>query len=251
MPAYSATGVVLHTHPLGEADRIVVILASDGRQIRAVARGSRKGTSRLSGRMRPYVVADLLLATGRTFDVVSEAEVVQSHDALAEDLDRGAAAGAVTELAERVSAEGDPEPRVYELTVATLEALVAASSDRSLILTAAYYAKALAMHGWRPQLGSCVACGTPTPQGGYLSAGEGGVLCAACAGRDPLAPGLPAPMQALLAQLIARTLAELAAADVDPALVRGALLMLREFAVFHLGTRLRAVDFLLGLNGPL
>jgi len=250
MAAYSATGVVLRTYPLGEADRIVVLLASDGRQIRAVAKGSRKGTSRLSGRMRPYVVAELLVATGRSLDVVSEAEVLDAHDALSDDLDRGAGAGAVCELAERLSSEGELEPRVYELTVATLDALVDAPAGSGTLLIAAYYAKALAMHGWRPQLGVCVECGVATSAGGYLSASEGGVLCAACAGRDPLAPSLGAPVQQLLVELIGSTLVQLAGADYDPAVVREALLLLRDFAVFHLGARLRAIDFLLGLSAP-
>ena len=250
MPAYSATGVVLRTYPLGEADRIVVVLTSEGRQIRAVAKGSRKGTSRLSGRMRPYVVAELLLATGRSLDVVSEAEVLEAHEALSEDLDRGAAAGALSELAERMSSEGDLEPRIFELTVATLDAVVATPPEQSLLLVAAYYAKALAMHGWKPQLGTCVACGVPTEAGGYLSAAEGGVLCASCGGRDAVAPSLSAPMQALLAELITATLADLAARPHDAALVRDALLLLREFATFHMGARLRAIDFLLALADP-
>ena len=250
MPAYSTTGVVLRTYPLGESDRIVVVLASDGRQIRAVAKGSRKGTSRLSGRMRPSVVAELLLATGRSLDIVSEAEVLEAHDALTEDLDRGAAAGALSELAERMSAEGDLEPRIFDLTVATLDAVVAAPPEQSLLLAAAYYAKALAMHGWKPQLATCVACGVPTEAGGHLSAGEGGVLCASCRGRDPVAPSLSGPVQTLLAELITARLADLTARPHDAALVRSALLLLREFATFHLGTRLRAIDFLLGLADP-
>jgi DNA repair protein RecO (recombination protein O) len=193
-------------------------------------------------------VADLLLATGRTLDVITEAEIVDAHDTLNEDLDRGAAAGAVSELAERLSTDGDLEPRVYDLTVATLDAVVAAQPGQSALLVAAYYAKAMSMHGWRPQLGVCVACGTSTERGGYLSAGEGGMLCGSCAGQDPLAPAVSEPQQALLGELIGSTLADIVGTPRDPALVRSALLILRDFAVYHLGSRLRAIDFLLGLG---
>ena len=248
MPAYAVTGVVLRTYKLGEADRIVVILAEDGRQVRAVAKGSRKTTSRLAGRMRPYVVSRLLIATGRSLDVISEAEVIESHEALALDLDRGAGAGAVCELAERLSSDGDPEPRIYALTAATLDALADVPPEAAQTLTAAYYAKALSMHGWRPQLGTCVACGAEVPATGYLSAAEGGVLCPACAGTDPLAPAVDPAMRRLLGDLISSTLAELAVRDPDPERVRTALLLLRDFATYHMGGRLRAIDFLLGLS---
>jgi DNA repair protein RecO (recombination protein O) len=248
MAAYSATAVALRIHRLGESDRIVVLLASDGRQIRAVAKGSRKSTSRFAGRVRPYVVADLLLATGRSLDVVSEVEVLDAHDTLTEDLDRAAAASAVAELAERLSAEGDPEPRVYQLTLATLAALESAAPQDGTLLTAAYYAKALAMHGWRPRLGTCMACGGRTDRGGRLSSAEGGMLCPGCDSLDPLAPEVGPELQSLLAELIGSTLTDLSARPHGRGLVRGALLILRDFAVFQLGSRLRAVDFLLTLS---
>jgi DNA repair protein RecO (recombination protein O) len=243
---YQARAVVLRLHKLGEADRIVTMLASDGRQVRAVARGSRKGTSRLAGRLQPYAVSDLLIATGRSLDVVAEAETVDSHEPLRADLDRSAAAGSVTELAERLSTDGDAEPRIFDLTVATLDTLEIAPSGSAALLVAAYYAKALAMHGWRPQILTCTTCSAKVGDG-YLSAAQGGVLCSACAQRDPGAVRLDADAHALLRVLLGATLADLAQADVDPRLVRQTLVLLREFAAWHLGVRLRAVDFLLGV----
>jgi DNA repair protein RecO (recombination protein O) len=249
MATYATRAVVLRLHKLGESDRIVTMLASDGRQIRAVAKGSRKGTSRLAGRLQPYAVVDLLMATGRSLDVVSEAETRDAHERLRTDLDRSAAAGSVTELAERLSTDGTPEARVYDLTVATLTAVETAPDTAVTLLVAAYYAKSLAMHGWRPQLLTCAACSAEVGEG-YLSASEGGVLCSSCAGRDPAAVRLSAEAHALLRVLIGATLADLARADVDPALTRDTLVLLREFATWHLGARLRAVDFLLGVPPP-
>jgi DNA repair protein RecO (recombination protein O) len=246
MATYPARAVVLRLHKLGESDRIVTLLASDGRQIRAVAKGSRKGTSRLAGRLQPYAVVDLLLATGRSLDVVSEAETRDPHETLRTDLDRSAAAGSVTELAERLSTDGDLEPRIFELTVATLDALETAPGSTVTLLVAAYYAKALAMHGWRPQLLTCTTCSAEVGDG-YLSAAEGGVLCTSCSDRDPRAVRLSGDAHALLRVLLGATLADLSTADVDPRLVRDTLVLLREFAVWHLGARLRAIDFLLGV----
>ena len=47
---YRDSGVVLRTHRLGEADRIVVILTAEHGKIRAVAKGVRKTKSRFGSR---------------------------------------------------------------------------------------------------------------------------------------------------------------------------------------------------------
>src|SRR6202000_1278877 len=46
-------GIVLRTHKLGEADRIVVLLTAGRGKVRAVAKGVRKTKSRIGGGLRP------------------------------------------------------------------------------------------------------------------------------------------------------------------------------------------------------
>ncbi|TLM78904.1 MAG: hypothetical protein FDZ70_03415 [Actinobacteria bacterium] len=71
MPPYSARALVLRKTKLGETDLILTLLAEDGRQLRAVARGARKPGSRFGARLEPGAVGDLLLHTGRTLDHVT------------------------------------------------------------------------------------------------------------------------------------------------------------------------------------
>ena len=248
MPSFPARAVVLRTFRLGEADRIVVLLSAEGRQIRAVAKGSRKSLSRLAGRVQPYVVGDLLIAVGRSLDVISEMEVLSAHDALRSDLDRCAGASAVSELADRLTSDSSDEPPIYELTVATLDAMETSGPEGTLVVAAAYYAKALAMHGWRPQLAACASCGGRV-SGGRFSAVEGGVLCLDCQDRDPTAPAIDEATRTLVLTLLRSRFAELAELHADPLTVRRALLLLRDFAAYHVGSRLKAPDFLLGLPG--
>lgn len=246
MSTYAATGTVLRQYRLGEADRIVVILASDGRQIRAVAKGTRRPKSKLAGCLQPYNDVTMLLATGRSLDIVTEARVLTARDALAADLDRCTAAAAVTELAEVLSDEGDDEPRVAALTAATLDALLTAPSDRALALLAAYFAKALSMHGWRPGTDACVSCGGTIADHVRLSATEGGVLCGGCAGVDPVAPSVDAATAELIGGLIAARLDDVVAAEIEPADARKGLLALRGWTSHHVGgKRLKALDMAL------
>ena len=70
MPLYQDEGVVLRTVKLGEADRIVTLLTRDHGKIRAVAKGVRRTKSRFGGRLEPFMRVSLLIAEGRSLDVV-------------------------------------------------------------------------------------------------------------------------------------------------------------------------------------
>ena len=91
--------IVLDRTKLGEADLVLTFLCSDGSQRRAVAKGARRPGGRLAARVELFSETDLLLARGRTLDVVGEAALVEPHARLRGDLGRVAAASAVAETA--------------------------------------------------------------------------------------------------------------------------------------------------------
>ncbi len=66
--------MVLRTHKLGEADRIVTVLSREHGKIRAVARGVRRTSSRFGGRLEPFSHIDVQFAVGRNLDVVAQVE---------------------------------------------------------------------------------------------------------------------------------------------------------------------------------
>ena len=69
MALYRDQGVVLRTIKLGEADRIVTILAQGHGKVRAVAKGIRKSTSRFGARLEPTSHVALQCYRGRELDV--------------------------------------------------------------------------------------------------------------------------------------------------------------------------------------
>ena len=78
MPTYRDEAVVLRTHKLGEADRIITLLSRDHGKVRAVARGVRRTSSKFGGRLEPFSHVDLQFATGRTLDVITQAVTLHS-----------------------------------------------------------------------------------------------------------------------------------------------------------------------------
>ncbi len=173
---YRDTGVVLRTHKLGEADRIVVILTRNHGKVRAVAKGVRKTSSRFGARLEPTTQVALQLYAGRELDVVTQAETVENFRAIREHLDRITRASAMLEAVEVVSPEREPNPRLYLMLVGALGAL--AANDPPLVVPA-FFLKLLSLEGFHPVVDRCVNCGAEGPLVSFDVEG-GGMRCAAC-----------------------------------------------------------------------
>ncbi len=106
MPLYRDEAVVLRTHKLGEADRIITLLTRQHGRVRAVAKGVRRTTSRWGSRLEPFNHVDLQLAEGRSLDVITQAETLDPfHARLGLDYDRYTAGTVLLETAERLVTE--------------------------------------------------------------------------------------------------------------------------------------------------
>ena len=104
MPTYRDEAVILRTHKLGEADRIVTMLSRRNGKIRAVAKGVRRTSSRFGARLEPFMVADVQLYQGRSLDIVQQAESLGTYGAeIAADYERFTAASAMVETADRLN----------------------------------------------------------------------------------------------------------------------------------------------------
>ena len=196
MSIYRDDGIVLRTQKLGEADRIVTVLARKSGRIRAVAKGVRRTKSRFGARLEPFTHVDLLLYTGRSLDVITQAETVRGYgDALTGDYPRYTTGIAMLETAERFTAiEKEPALRQFLLVVGGLRTLVEGGHDPRLVLDA-YLLRSLAVAGYAPALDECAICGTrapaesqaaepATPRRGQtrrtFGVAAGGLLCRAC-----------------------------------------------------------------------
>ncbi|MGH3067044.1 MAG: DNA repair protein RecO [Streptosporangiaceae bacterium] len=166
MSLYRDDGIVLRTQKLGEADRIVTILTRRNGRVRAVGKGVRRTKSRFGARLEPFTHVDLLLYTGRSLDVITQAETVRAYgEPLATDYPRYTSGTAMLETAERFTPmEKEPIIRQFLLLVGGLRALGEAVHDPRLVLDA-YLLRTLAVAGYAPALDECAVCGTPDGAG--------------------------------------------------------------------------------------
>jgi len=203
---YRDDGIVLRTHKLGEADRIVTLLARRSGRVRAVAKGVRRTKSRFGARLEPFTHVDLLLYTGRSLDVITQAETIRPYGApLAGDYPRYTTGTAMLETAERFTpVEKEPALRQFLLLVGGLRSLGEGVHDPRLILDA-YLLRTLAVAGYAPALEECALCGTRALAGGAsrlctFGVAAGGLVCTSCRAHGAATPAVRtiALMSALL-----------------------------------------------------
>ena len=167
MPLYRDEAIVLRTHKLGEADRIITMLTRTRGRVRAVAKGVRRTKSRFGSRLEPGMVIDVQCYEGRNLDTVTQVETIAPYgDAIARDY------AAYT----------------CPLLAGALRSLAEHAHDPGLVLDA-YLLRSLAVAGWAPSFVDCARCGAPGPHRAF-NVQAGGAVCSVC---RPPGSSAPAP----------------------------------------------------------
>ena len=237
MPTYRDDAIVLKTHKLGEADRIITLLTREHGKVRAVAKGVRRTSSRFGARLEPFMHIDVQLHQGRSLDTVTQVETIGAYaEALARDYTLYTAGAPMLEAAERLVAhEHEPATQQYWLLVGGLRALATREHASSLVLDS-YLLRAFAVAGWAPSFTDCSRCGAPGPQRAF-SVAAGGAVCANCR-----PPGSPMPASETFALLGALLTGDWTIADAsDERHRREAAGLVAAFTQFHLERTLRAL----------
>ena len=141
----------------------------------------------MGARLEPFNHVDVQCYTGRSLDIVTQAETVDAFGAGWSATTRRYTAGcAVLETADRlVAEEGEPALRVYLLVVGAIRALSGRERDPSLVLDA-FFLRAMTHAGWAPAINDCARCAAPGPHPAFNVA-AGGAVCA-CAARRARSP---------------------------------------------------------------
>lgn len=177
---YRDDAIVLRTHPLGEADRIITLLTRRHGKVRAVAKGVRRTGSRFGARLEPFGLVDVQLHTGRSLHTVTQAMGIQTFaQGISADYARYTAACAMLETTDRLTDDVvDPSARQFLLLVGALRSTAEGRIPPDQVLDA-FLLRTLAYAGWAPELRTCANCGAEGPHHAY-DVSAGGLVCSAC-----------------------------------------------------------------------
>lgn len=153
--SYKVTGINLKAIPLGENDRLLTILTPERGVVRAVAAGARKHKSQFSGRSRLFVINQLVVASGRSLDRITQAETLESFPGLGQNLQRLTAGQYLAELSLFQALDHHPQADLFYLLQEHLHRLNGAEPEEVLPRLTQGIFHLLALAGLAPQVHQC------------------------------------------------------------------------------------------------
>ncbi|MBN1312299.1 MAG: DNA repair protein RecO [Anaerolineae bacterium] len=240
---YRTEAVVLRRQDLGEADRILTLYTRGYGKLKAVAKGVRKPASRKAGHLELFMQADLLLAQGRTLDVITQAQTIEPFLSLRDDLEHATYAAHFVELLDAFTEEADENDALYYLLTNGLSWLCRTSD---LQRTARYYElRLLDVVGYRPQFFECVICGGKIqPHDQFYSPQGGGVICPVCGPNHSRTRPLALGLLKVLRYLQTHPFETVEQLNLSSAVCLEAERLLHNTLTYHLERRLRSAAFL-------
>lgn len=242
---YKTEAIVLRTMDLGEADRVLTVLTPRLGKLRVIAKGVRRPRSRIGGALQPFSDVQLVLAVGRTWDVVTSTSLEDPHLGLRNNLHSTAAAWYVVELADRFCEGAADSLEAFRLLAQALSALDAGSEVAREVVARWFELALMDAMGFRPELARCLECGAGIePEGNAFSPVGGGVLCPQCRHTALGARPISADALKILRHLQRSPLVGVLRLRVTPALHREVEWLLHATVSAVIERELRSRDFL-------
>jgi DNA repair protein RecO (recombination protein O) len=185
MANYKAQAINLKSYNLGESDKIMVMYSREHGLIRCVAKGAKKASSSLGGRMQLLVANNLLLAKGRNLDIVCQAEIIDSFSSIRNDMTKLIYSFYCAELITNFGLENDTNCKnIYDISFEALKNISIFSSLEEILWTVIRFKlRLMEAVGYAIELNQCVKCNeTEHDFSGYhfFCPESGGVICSKC-----------------------------------------------------------------------
>jgi len=246
---YRISAIVLKRREMGEADRLLTVLTRERGKLTLLAKGVRKSASRKAGHIEPFTHVDLLVAKGKSLDLVTQAETLGAHRNLREDLWRSSWAYYVAELADAFIQDEDPTSCCLIWCWRRFGGWTGrGSSDGRALLRA----PSLVVSRLPTAIVSvCSVWGTAQGRDELLSLERGGALCPQHGAHQVGTTVLPLPVLKVLRFLQTRSWQQVSRVRPSPEVSRQVEAVLEQYIAYHLERGLRSPVFLLRLKQSL
>lgn len=182
LPSYNVKAINVGSFELGEADKVLSIFTAEKGLLKAVAKSVKKPGTKMSGRADILSVNELLLSSGRTFEIITQAQTIETFSGLRNDFVRlsyGLYYAELTQSFAQGLLEDSQEYFDYLLDSLRLQALGLADP---VWLCLEFEMGLLEFLGYRPELTFCIGCRQALNDYNLsrFNVDLGGVVCSDC-----------------------------------------------------------------------
>ncbi len=183
MQNFTTNAINLKSYNLSESDKIIVMYSKEKGLIKGVAKGSKKTSSKLGGRMDMLVANKIMLFKGKNLDTICQAEALDTFMNLRRDMDKLFYSMYCAEIVSNFGIEDDPNSEeIYTLFYSLLKTMSKASTKEELLLSIIrFQLKIMHICGYSIEMDKCVKCGCSTEKESlFFSLEQGGIICENC-----------------------------------------------------------------------
>ena len=132
---FTTNVINLKSYSISEADKIILMYSKEKGLIKGVAKGIKKTSSKLGGRMDLLVANKMMLNKGRNLDTICQAEALNTFFNLRNDINKLFYAMYCCEIVTNFGSENDPNSEeIYNLFYTFLEQIALAKTKEQVML---------------------------------------------------------------------------------------------------------------------
>lgn len=177
MKTIKVRGIVLKEYEVGESDKRLLLLCKSRGRVMVYARGARKPRSKFMAAAQIFTYSDFVLAEGRGFLSLAQADVIESFYDLRTDYDRLCTAYKIVDTCEKTILEDNCDALLL-LVLKSLSNLSKGKFSPEQI-SAVFMLRFFDVYGLRPHTDECAVCDLPVGEMGEgIFWGGEGMLCA-------------------------------------------------------------------------
>ena len=120
---YKTQGIIIKKTDLAEADRLLTVYTKDFGKILVKAKAVKKSQAKLKGHLELFLCSHLMLAQGKSVDIITSAETIESFPCLRRGLNPLAAAYYLSELIDKLIVGPEKDKEIWDLLLLSFQEL--------------------------------------------------------------------------------------------------------------------------------
>jgi len=158
MASYKTKLIILNRQDFSESDRVLTVFSLAHGMHKIIAKGSRKSLAHLGGKIEPYYNLFANLVEGKSFDIITDAEIIYSYQGIRLDLEKLRIAYNISNLFKNILKEKESHQKIYFDLQYSLEILDTIKFNTAWL----YIISSLIQNlGYAPDTHECSICRKP------------------------------------------------------------------------------------------